>query len=148
ARQLAPALGLAAWDRGYCPICGAWPVRAEQPANGAGLGLRCARCATGWAPSRPACPFCGLVGTLAEPGATDDRQHGSTPLECGGCACRLPIVGPPGRPPTVASLLGKDDVLRARDASGYAAGRARQPGAGFRLELADGEAAWEGFDDD
>ena len=78
ARQLAPALGLAAWDRGYCPICGVPPVRGEQSEDGVDARLRCDRCDTAWTPTRPA----------------------------------------------------------------------TQPEAGFRLELADGEAEWDGFDDD
>ena len=78
ARQLAPALGLAAWERGYCPICGALPAHDASFDDGVEGRLGCVRCATCWAPPRS-------VST---------------------------------------------------------------PEAGFRLELADGEAEWDGFDDD
>ena len=118
ARQLAPALGLAAWDRGYCPICGAWPVRAERPMAGGEVRLRCGRCITAWPASARTC------------------QHGP------------PLVEAAVERPTFSALLGHADVPLA---GGRASGSPRDTAlseAGFRLELADGEGEWDGFDDD
>src|SRR3712207_4208330 len=43
ARQLAPALRLAPWSRGYCPICGAVAEYADRTATEDTLPLRCGR---------------------------------------------------------------------------------------------------------
>ncbi|MCF8142989.1 MAG: formate dehydrogenase accessory protein FdhE [Deltaproteobacteria bacterium] len=58
-----------AWDRGYCPICGAYPDtsflkkgEAEQEflmAHGSQRWLHCALCSYEWRLRRIHCPYCG-----------------------------------------------------------------------------------------
>ena len=58
----APALGSlardAGWNRGYCPICGSWPLLGEYRGLEQTRFLRCGLCAGSWAFSRMQCPFC------------------------------------------------------------------------------------------
>jgi FdhE protein len=48
---------LAAWNRGYCPVCGSWPALAEIAASH--RVLRCSFCAAAWEMNRYACTYCG-----------------------------------------------------------------------------------------
>ena len=59
------------WDRGYCPVCGAWPALAELVGAERRRVLRCGRCGTGWSWLVLLCPYCGNddhrdLGTLTE----------------------------------------------------------------------------------
>jgi FdhE protein len=47
------------WDRGYCPVCGAWPGLAELVGPERRRVLRCVRCAAGWSWALLLCPYCG-----------------------------------------------------------------------------------------
>jgi FdhE protein len=58
AMQLAPVRAAQPWGRGYCPICGAWPVLAEQRGLEQWRYLRCGLCASSWEVDRLLCPFC------------------------------------------------------------------------------------------
>ena len=49
----------AGWDRGYCPICGAWPALAELRGLELSRQLRCGRCGADWRAPWLACVFCG-----------------------------------------------------------------------------------------
>jgi FdhE protein len=57
------------WDRGYCPVCGAWPALAELVGAEKRRVLRCGRCGTWWSWLVLLCPYCGnddhrYLGTL------------------------------------------------------------------------------------
>jgi FdhE protein len=56
---LAPLRAGAAWDRGYCPTCGSWPLLGEFRGLNQSRFLRCGLCAAGWEVPRLWCPFCG-----------------------------------------------------------------------------------------
>jgi len=47
------------WDRGYCPVCGAWPGLAELIGPEKRRTLRCIRCGVGWSWFVLLCPYCG-----------------------------------------------------------------------------------------
>lgn len=47
------------WDRGYCPVCGAWPTLAELVGPEKRRVLRCVRCASAWSWYILLCPYCG-----------------------------------------------------------------------------------------
>ena len=47
------------WDRGYCPVCGAWPALAELVGAEKRRVLRCGRCGTWWSWLVLLCPYCG-----------------------------------------------------------------------------------------
>ncbi|MFN2432536.1 MAG: formate dehydrogenase accessory protein FdhE [Gemmatimonadota bacterium] len=52
-------LAAAAWGRGYCPFCAAWPLLGELRQADQGRYLRCGLCGADWPFARLACPFCG-----------------------------------------------------------------------------------------
>jgi len=66
---LGPQVKEAVWDKGYCPICGAYPDSsylkkgdAEQEflmAHGGQRWLHCAMCSHEWRLRRITCPYCG-----------------------------------------------------------------------------------------
>jgi FdhE protein len=47
------------WQRGYCPMCGAWPLVAELRGLERFRWLRCGRCAADWSLPWLSCAFCG-----------------------------------------------------------------------------------------
>ena len=46
------------WSRGYCPVCGAWPVLAELRGLERTRCLRCGRCGADWQRPWLACVYC------------------------------------------------------------------------------------------
>jgi formate dehydrogenase accessory protein FdhE len=47
-----------AWDFGYCPNCGSWPLLGEARGLEQDRFLRCGLCAAAWPCGRLFCPFC------------------------------------------------------------------------------------------
>jgi FdhE protein len=77
-----------AWDRGYCPLCGGWPVIAEARGLERERRLDCGRCGTDWRVEWLRCPYCGnrdhtSLGSLV-PGSSPDRQRVETCRRCRG----------------------------------------------------------------
>jgi len=145
ARRLRPALRLAAWDRGYCPICGGRALLADPCDADAEARLRCGRCATGWAWTLLRCPDCP-TGRLTVTDTLDAPDLG--PWRLAGCdACRsyLKVADAP-RPEELAMLLVDDLATWRLDRAALGRGLARPSGVGYRLEH--GEAPAEDLDDD
>jgi FdhE protein len=59
ARVLGALTDIDAWDRGYCPVCAAWPVLAELVGPEKRRVLRCVRCGVAWSWLVLLCPYCG-----------------------------------------------------------------------------------------
>ncbi len=86
AARLATLTDVDKWDRGYCPVCGAWPALAELVGPEKRRVLRCVRCGTGWSWFILLCPYCGnddhrSLRVLHEEGTTErvdacERCHG------------------------------------------------------------------------
>jgi FdhE protein len=135
--RLRPALSLAAWDHGYCPICGGRPIFGEQLEDGeTDIRLRCGRCATAWTLDEARCPECER-GHLA---VLEARDQGASPgwrlLVCDACTSYLKLA-PDARPESLANLL-MDDVASWRlDRMAIERGYRRQDGVGFPLEHGD-----------
>jgi FdhE protein len=47
------------WQRGYCPVCAAWPTLAERRGLDRSRRLRCGRCSTQWEVPWLQCIYCG-----------------------------------------------------------------------------------------
>jgi FdhE protein len=47
------------WQRGYCPVCAAWPTLAERRGLDRSRRLRCGRCSTQWEVPWLHCIYCG-----------------------------------------------------------------------------------------
>ncbi len=74
------------WTRGYCPVCGAWPVLAELRGLERARCLRCGRCGADWRRPWLACVYCderdhGRLGSLVVAG----RLEGRTVETCASC---------------------------------------------------------------
>jgi FdhE protein len=55
---LAPLREGSHWDRGYCPVCGSWPLLGEFRGLEQTRFLRCGLCAADWEFDRLRCAFC------------------------------------------------------------------------------------------
>lgn len=97
AAQLAPALSAAAWDHGYCPVCGGAPVLGEHRGLEQLRFLRCGLCAGAWQVDRLWCPFCGSrdhnhLSYLHVEG--DEQRRANTCEQCRGYIKVLATLGP------------------------------------------------------
>jgi formate dehydrogenase maturation protein FdhE len=156
ASRLCPALALATWDRGYCPVCGGRSVFGETavvdvgertPAEGT-LGcsrLRCGRCATSWAHALRRCPDChdGRLAVIDISDAPD--LDGWTLAGCEACRAYLKIAPAP-RSKRLGAVLVDDLATWRLDRTALALRYERQTGRGYRLEH--GEPVGEELDDD
>jgi FdhE protein len=52
------ALDFGGWRKGYCPICGDWPIVSELRGRDKLRYLRCGRCGAGWKFRRLRCVWC------------------------------------------------------------------------------------------
>jgi FdhE protein len=131
----------AAWTRGYCPICGGWPLLGELRGVELAQWLRCAACGSGWRGRRLVCPFCAnddyrSLGALAVEG--EQRFRIAVCERCKGYVKVGNAFDPP--PP---ELLALDDVASLHlDLAAVERGYQRPPGSGYRIELAMPEAEW------
>jgi FdhE protein len=83
---LAPLADGTAWEHGYCPACGSWPLLGEYRGLEQRRVLRCGLCAAEWGVPRLLCPFCGtrdhrLLGYFSVEGE-EGRYRATT---CDGC---------------------------------------------------------------
>lgn len=142
AARLRTTLSLGRWERGYCPICGAWPLLAERLEDGA--ELRCGRCLTRWAWPLPQCPHC-TTGHLASVDTLTGPNLGAWSADgCNECHTYLKMASRE-QPGGLAATLLDDLATWALDRAAIGQGLGRPDGAGYRLELLDLE---EELDDD
>jgi FdhE protein len=131
----------AAWQRGYCPICGGWPMLGELRGVELAQYLRCGACGSGWRWPRLSCPYC----------ANDDYQSLHTLTVDGEQRFRISIcelcqgylkIGNAFDPPS-AELLPLDDAATLHlDVAAIERGYRRPVGSGFAIELALPEQEW------
>lgn len=58
AEKIRPQVDLSHWDRGFCPVCGEFPVMAALSNDSGKRNLISLSCGTEWSFSRVKCPFC------------------------------------------------------------------------------------------
>jgi FdhE protein len=81
------------WSAGYCPICGGWPLLAEERGLERTRRLRCGRCGGDWAQPGIRCPSCGGVGHAARAALVAEGEGGARQVEiCGACRGYLKSV--------------------------------------------------------
>jgi FdhE protein len=130
-----------AWQYGYCPVCGGWPLLGELRGVELAQFLRCAACGSGWRWPRLQCPYCGnddyhSLGTLAIEG--EQRFRISV---CERCKGYLKVSNAFDPPP--AELLPLDDAASVHlDVAAIERGYRRPDGAGFTIELDVREDEW------
>jgi len=81
------------WQRGYCPVCGAWPSLAEIRGIEKERRLRCGACSADWTLPLLHCPFCdeldhGKLGSLH----ADREEHLRRVETCESCHGYLKAV--------------------------------------------------------
>jgi len=113
------------WDRGYCPVCGAWPSLAELVGPEKRRVLRCVRCAAAWSWFILLCPYCGnddhrTLRMLTEEGAA---QRIDVCERCHGYVKAVPTYTSVSGPRLVAEDVATVDLDVAATAAGY-----RRPG--------------------
>jgi FdhE protein len=136
---LAPLLNEEArWQRGYCPICGAWPILAELQMTEQRRHLRCFRCGSDWPTLRLLCPYCGNDDHATLGYLQGERELRYRVETCERCKGYLKSVNAfDSSPPAVLVL---DDLASVHlDIAALERGYQRPDEAGFRLELSVGE---------
>lgn len=61
AEALMPRVDESLWQRGYCPVCGAYPDFCVLDEESGARHLVCSRCSSQWRFVRLKCPFCGTA---------------------------------------------------------------------------------------
>ncbi|MDQ4077597.1 MAG: formate dehydrogenase accessory protein FdhE [Chloroflexota bacterium] len=134
-REAAPVLKGVKWDRGYCPLCAAWPTLAEVRGLEQRRWLRCGRCAIAWSFPHHGCTFCGnrdhrTLGYLAPEGEHESRQA----ITCGRCHSYLKSFAVIS-PLTPEAIALKDLTTLELDMAALDRGYARPTAPGFPLKV-------------
>jgi FdhE protein len=81
------------WSEGVCPICGGWPVVAEERGLERARRLRCGRCGGDWAQPGIRCPYCGVTGHEARAALVPEQEGKARRIEtCAACRGYLKSV--------------------------------------------------------
>jgi FdhE protein len=127
------------WERGYCPVCGRWPLLAEQPGSDTQRRLRCGACGTAWRDWKLACFAC--CATNARASLALEGQTRFDLEACQRCGTYLKVAR--ALEPTDAELLALDDVASFHlDCLAAEYGYRRPTAAGYRIELSTPDAEW------
>lgn len=111
-RQLTRLVEGAGWEKGTCPVCGAWPVFGELQGNNLAKHLRCGRCGADWRFRRLQCHRCGnedhsTLGLLYPEGRGDKER-----IEvCDRCKGYLKVIT--SFSPTPPEMLPVEDLATA-----------------------------------
>jgi FdhE protein len=117
------------WERGYCPICGSWPLLGEFRGLEQIRFLRCGLCAAEWEFPRSRCPFCDtcdhrrLDYFYAE--AEEGKHRVATCAECRGyvkMVSSLTALSPPALLVADVATMHLDLIAASR---GYQVGGCR-----------------------
>lgn len=129
------------WQPGYCPVCGSWPLLAEQRGLNRQQWLRCNRCSTAWRSRHQRCVYCDntdheTLGYMAPEAERESRRA----VTCENCKGYLKVFA-------TVSPLEPADILRldlqsleldiAAMDDGYA--RPERPGFAPEVELVPAE---------
>ena len=81
------------WGEGVCPICGGWPLLAEERGLERARRLRCGRCGGDWAQPGIRCPYCGVAGHEARSALVSEQDANARKIEtCRQCRGYLKSV--------------------------------------------------------
>jgi FdhE protein len=116
----------AGWGRGYCPVCGSWPLLGEFRGLEQVRVLRCGLCAAGWEYPRLGCPYCGTrdherLGFLHVEGEESQRRA-ATCAECRGYVKMVATLTPLSAPGLLAADAATLHLDLAAAVRGYAPG--------------------------
>ena len=123
------------WQRGYCPVCGAWPSMGEMRGIQRERRMRCGCCGSDWLLPVLRCAFCEetdhqkLGFLLNEEGAQHIRVE-----TCSTCRGYLKTVSTLGILP-FTTLAAKDASTIAYDLAARDRGYARPSRPGFQVHV-------------
>lgn len=125
ARAFAVLTDLDVWERGYCPVCGAWPGLAELVGPEKRRHLRCVRCGTDWTWFVLLCPYCGNDDhrTLRVLQASGTAERVDVCERCHGYVKAVPSYAPASAVRLIAEDVATMDLDVAAAQAGY-----RRPG--------------------
>ena len=125
----------ATWNKGYCPVCGAWPALAEVRGIERSRYLRCGRCGAGWQAPQLSCPYCGM--TDHKELISLSPEHGGTARVAEACRrCRgyvKALTTLQGSPP--AKVMVDDLASVDLDIAAVEEGYGRPEGSGYVLDV-------------
>lgn len=130
-----------AWQRGYCPVCGGWPLIAELRGIELAQYLRCATCGSGWRWPRLVCAYCGNDDYQSLATLTIEGEQRFRIGVCNRCKGYLKVCNAFDPPPP--ELLSLEDAVSVHlDVAAIERGYHRPGGSGFVIELAVPEDEW------
>jgi FdhE protein len=134
ARSLSPEASRT-WQRGYCPVCGAWPSMVEMRGIQRERRMRCGCCGSDWLLPVLRCAFCDEIdhqklGSLMSEG---EEQHVRVET-CKSCQGYLKSVTTLGAQP-VATLVAKDLSTVVFDLAAQDRGYTRPHRPGWQLSV-------------
>lgn len=131
----------AAWTRGYCPVCGGWPLLGELRGVELAQWLRCTACGSAWRTQRLACPYCANHGYRSLGTLTVEGEQRFRIAVCERCKGYLKVCN--AFDPAPAELLALEDVVSLHlDVAAIERGYHRPIGTGFRMELGLPDQEW------
>lgn len=139
AERLAPILERvgtdAHWERGYCPVCGAWPLLAELRGTERHSHLRCLMCGAGWPSRRLRCAYCENEDVQQIYYLQLEGEPRFKAEVCDRCKGYLKVAN--AFEPSPAELLALDDLASVGlDLAATERGYQRPTTTGFHLEIA------------
>jgi FdhE protein len=134
ARAMTREAGLS-WQRGYCPVCGAWPSMVEHRGIQRERRLRCGCCGSDWVLPVLHCAFCDetdhkMLGYLSS-------EHGDPQVRvetCTTCRGYLKTITTLGTLP-FTTLAEKDLTTVAFDLAARERGYARPTRPGWQVQI-------------
>jgi FdhE protein len=131
----------AMWTRGYCPVCGGWPLMGELRGIELAQWLRCSACGSGWRSQRLLCPYCANDDYHSLSNLTIEGELRFRIAVCDRCNSYLKVCNAFDPPP--AELLALEDAATVHlDVAAIERGYHRPTGSGFKIELALPETEW------
>jgi FdhE protein len=131
----------AQWHKGYCPVCGAWPMLGELRGVELAQYLRCSGCGGAWRSRRVLCPYCGNDDYRTLQMLQVEGEQRFRISVCERCKGFLKVGNAFDPPP--AELVALDDLASMHlDLAAVERGYQRPGGTGFVIELAVPDADW------
>ncbi|MCK9294158.1 MAG: formate dehydrogenase accessory protein FdhE [Desulfobulbaceae bacterium] len=94
AREAAAAIAPLPWDKGYCPVCGSFPMLAVTREKGQ-KWLQCSQCSHEWLFPRLRCPSCDHENPQETNYQYVDNEKNEQAFTCGKCRKYLITINRP-----------------------------------------------------
>jgi len=106
AREAAEAIASLSWSKGYCPVCGSFPMLAVTKERGE-KWLQCSQCSHEWVHPRLKCPYCEQESPMGTDVVFVDTEKEDKAFLCDKCKKYLITINRP------AELEKTDPIITA-----------------------------------